>query len=507
MIGIQGVYTDQIYATCTKSVVTCQSPLQAYEEILKAIRLARQDRCGPCIVDLPIDLQSAKIPDNDLKVVADRYEADMTKSGQLLSSDDLNSLLQALAKAEKPLLWLGNGLRKLQRGTIETIINQLGIPYLTSWTANDLIDPIDRLNAGHAGTYGGRVGNLMLQSCDLLLCLGTRLAIPQKGYVDDELARGAEIFVVDCDPVELAKLGPRFTNKYQADAPSVLQQFHKSVLASTALQANSYHPWLEHLAALQESFPLVEACHRNPGWINSYEFMHHLGLAAPANVTFVTDMGTALISGFQVLVPRSGQRLFTSQGLGEMGYGLPGAIGAYYADPSRMVVCLNCDGGLMMNLQDLHSVISQEIPMKIVIFNNDGYLMIKHTQNAIVAGRRAGTDRASGLTCPDYEPLVKAFGFSYLRLTAEDKIDDTLAQFFSVSEPCVLEVFMAPDQLLVPKLSVSITAEGKLVSPPLEDLSPLIPLETLRHCLGVDLHPNSLGLQRGTEDAQGDAIY
>jgi acetolactate synthase-1/2/3 large subunit len=145
--------------------------------------------------------------------------------------------------------------------------------------------------------------------------------------------------------------------------------------------------------------------------------------------------------------------------------------------------------------------------MKIIIFNNDGYLMIKHTQNAIVAGRRAGTDRASGLTCPDYEPLVKAFGFFYLRLTVEDRVDTILEHFFSTSEPCVLEVFMSPEQLLVPKLSVSITAEGKLISPPLEDLSPLIPLEKLRHCLGVPLHPNSLGLQRGTEDAQGDAIY
>jgi len=507
MIGIQGVYTDQIYQTCTKSVVTCQTPLQAYEEILKAIRLARQDRCGPCIVDLPIDLQSAKIPDNDLKVMNSRYGTETINSDKSLSVADFNFLLEAFSKAKRPLLWLGNGLRRLPRGTIETIINQLGIPYLTSWTANDLIDPIDRLNAGHAGTYGGRVGNLILQSCDLLICLGTRLAIPQKGYVDDELAREAEIFVVDCDPIELAKLGPRFSNKYLADAPSVLQQLHQAVLASASLHALSYRPWLEHLAALQEAFPIVEACHRSPGWINSYEFMYHLGSAAPANVTFVTDMGTALISGFQVLVPRAGQRLFTSQGLGEMGYGLPGAIGAYYADPSRMVVCLNCDGGLMMNLQDLHSVIGQNIPMKIIIFNNDGYLMIKHTQNAIVAGRRAGTDRASGLTCPDYEPLVKAFGFFYLRLTVEDRVDTILEQFFSNSEPCVLEVFMSPEQLLVPKLSVSITAEGKLISPPLEDLSPLIPLDKLRHCLGVPLHPNSLGLQRGTEDAQGDAIY
>ena len=162
--------------------------------------------------------------------------------------------------------------------------------------------------------------------------------------------------------------------------------------------------------------PLVEECHRDEDWINSYSFIADLGRAAGSETTFVTDMGTALISSFQVLEPSDGQRLFSSQGLGEMGYGLPGAIGAWFADTSRKVICLNCDGGLMMNLQDLHSVISYEIPLKIVIFNNDGYLMIKHTQNAIVSGRRAGTDKGSGLSCPNYEPLVKALGFEYLSL-------------------------------------------------------------------------------------------
>jgi acetolactate synthase-1/2/3 large subunit len=235
--------------------------------------------------------------------------------------------------------------------------------------------------------------------------------------------------------------------------------------------------------------------------------MAQLGEAAPANTSFVTDMGTALISGFQVLEPRGGQRLFTSQGLGEMGYGLPGAIGAWFADPSREVICLNCDGGLMMNLQDLHSVISHGIPMKIVIFNNDGYLMIKHTQNAIVGGRRAGTDAGSGLSCPNYEPLVKAFGFAYHTLKKEDDSKQVIRTFLAQEQPTVLEVFMAPDQLLVPKLSVSITAEGKLVSPPLEDLSPLISMEQLEQLLLVPVHASSMALNRKVTEAKGDAIY
>ena len=504
MIGIQGVYVESIYETCTKSVVTCLDPEQVLRELAKACNLAKTDRQGPCIVDIPIDLQAARldVEQTERALTASLSPADRQLSG--LTSEDLHEVVDALQGSQAPLLWLGNGLRRLASDELQSLLKGLGIPYLTSWTATDLISPIEGLYAGHAGTYGGRAGNVLLQSCDLLITLGTRLAIPQKGYIDDELARRAEIFVVDCDPVELDKLGSRFTNKYVADAPTALTQIYESVQASCGMD---FSPWLDHLRLVRQEMPLVEACHQNDVWVDSYSFIADLGRLAGSDATFVTDMGTALISGFQVLEPSGGQRLFTSQGLGEMGYGLPGSIGAWFADRSRQVICLNCDGGLMMNLQDLHSVISHAIPMKIVIFNNDGYLMIKHTQNAIVAGRRAGTDKASGLSCPEYGPLVKSFGFSYLSLIKEDDSESVIREFLEADSPIVLEIYMAPDQLLVPKLSLSITADGNLVSPPLEDLSPLMPLEVLEQALQVPLHPKSLALDRVVPEVKGDAIY
>jgi len=504
MIGIQGVYVESIYKTCTKNVVTCQDPEQVLREVATALNFAKTDRQGPCIVDIPIDLQAARL---DVDVAESALAVPLSPIQPQLSclaSEDLHQLADALQKSQAPLLWLGNGLRRLASDDLRTLVKDLGVPYLTSWTANDLFSPIEGLYAGHAGTYGGRAGNVLLQSCDLLITLGTRLAIPQKGYLDDELARRAEIFVVDCDQVELDKLGSRFSKKFLADAPTALTQIHAVVQSVGQL---AIELWLEHVREVRQEMPLVEACHRNETWIDSYSFMAELGSAARSDVTFVTDMGTALISGFQVLEPSDGQRLFTSQGLGEMGYGLPGAIGAWFADADRKVVCLNCDGGLMMNLQDLHSVISHEIPLKIVIFNNDGYLMIKHTQNAIVGGRRAGTDAGSGLTCPNYESLVKAFGFRYLSLRKADLTSDVIQNFLQAEGPVILEVFMAPDQLLVPKLSVSITADGRLVSPPLEDLSPLLTLQSLKKNLLVPLHPKSISLDRVVSDSKGDAIY
>lgn len=504
MIGIQGVYMESIYGSCTKSVITCHSSEQVISEVVSAFFLAKADRPGPCIVDIPIDLQATKLDASKINNLIATFSPHTEPTVIGLGEELLSTLTRALQQAEAPLLWLGNGLRRLPRAILKNLIEDLGIPYLTSWSATDLFDPIAQLYAGHAGTYGGRAGNLILQSCDVLVTLGTRLAIPQKGYVDEELARRADIFVVDCDQVELDKLGHRFQNKYRADAPTVLQQLQTALAMVPRLQI---HPWLDHISHARHSLPLVEVCHTSNKWINSYVFMAELGEAAPANASFVTDMGTALISGFQVLEPKGGQRLFTSQGLGEMGYGLPGAIGAWFADPGREVICLNCDGGLMMNLQDMHSVISHGIPMKIVIFNNDGYLMIKHTQNAIVAGRRAGTDLGSGLSCPDYAPLVKAFGFDYITLRYGDDSAAVIRAFLNHESAIVLEVFMAPDQLLVPKLSVSITADGKLVSPPLEDLSPLISMEQLNQHLLTSIHPTSLKLDREVAEAKGDAIY
>ncbi|TVS01889.1 MAG: thiamine pyrophosphate-binding protein [Cyanobium sp. PLM2.Bin73] len=497
MVGVLGVYTERIFESCTKRVTTCMSVEKAFSEILYALKLCTTPRYGPCIVDIPIDVQSGSI---DLEVIEQlRAKASSTiipvPGG--LAEHELSSLTTAIKDAKEPLLWLGDGLRSVPPSKLQSLVSGLGIPYLTSWAATDLFDNIPSLYAGHAGVYGSRAGNLALQSCDLLLAIGTRLSVPQKGYVDSELARRAQIYVVDCDPVELEKLGPRFSSKFLADAPTVLEQLHKALSASPWLNEE----WLQHIAQLRSTFPLVESCHKSDTWINSYPFLADLGQLAPSNTTFVTDVGTAFLTAGQVLEPNGGQRLIMSQGLGEMGYGLTGAIGAWFADNSRLIVCLNTDGGLMMNLQELHSVISNRIPLKLVIFNNDGYLMMRHTQTAIVDGRRSGTDPQSGLSIPNYEPLVKVFGFDYISLRSGDNLTEKTEKFLAADGAVVLEVFMDPDQLLVPKLSVSIAPDGSFVSPPLEDLSPPIPLDQLKKYLLAPVLPNSEAIARPSADA------
>jgi acetolactate synthase-1/2/3 large subunit len=232
--------------------------------------------------------------------------------------------------------------------------------------------------------------------------------------------------------------------------------------------------------------------HRDQGgFINSYAFMDRLNAHFKPDQIVVTDMGTALLSGHQVLRIKTGQRLMTSLGLGEMGYGLPAAIGVSFARNRGEVLCLNCDGGMMMNLQELQTIAHHQLPVKIIIFNNDGYLMIKHTQKAVLGGRYSGTDKKSGVSCPDFGKVGKAFGLPTWRVRTWGDFDKVMPEFQNHAGPAICEVFMHPEQLFVPKLSLATQTDGSLISPPLEDLSPVLPRQTLKEAMLVGMHPKS----------------
>jgi acetolactate synthase-1/2/3 large subunit len=253
--------------------------------------------------------------------------------------------------------------------------------------------------------------------------------------------------------------------------------------------------WLAKCNAYQDHFPWVGPEHADKGgFMNSYRFMKRLNGFFKKDQIIVTDMGTALLCGHQALHIREGQRLMTSTGLGEMGYGLPAAIGVSFAQGRGEVMCLNCDGGMMLNLQELQTIAHHNLPIKLFIFNNDGYLMIKHTQNALFNTGYVGTDKASGISCPDFSKLATAFDMPAFQIRKWDECDDTLAKVQAATGPVICEVFMHPEQLFTPKLSLVAREDGTLVSPPLEDLSPLVPRDVLKSAMLVGIHEKSRSL-------------
>lgn len=486
MWGVQGYDSIAAVEKVTKYAVRVMEPADVLYELEKAYHTAGSGRPGPVWVDIPMDIQAARVDPATLRT----FVPDAMNAGP--SVDEAAArLLSLLAVAERPVLWLGNGIR-LARATdrVRAFIERLGAPTLVSWAGIDIIASAHPLVYGRAGTYGQRAANLVAQNADLVMAVGTRLAIPQIGYVLDEFARGAKLVMVDIDPDEITKLGERVTLPVVADAGT----FIDAVLTSNA-PTPSRPAWIARCEAYRRDYPWIGPEHDDHApFINSYRVLDRLSDHLKPDQVVVTDMGTALLSGHQVMRFDEGQRLMTSTGLGEMGYGLPGAIGASFARDRGEVMCLNCDGGMMMNLQELQTVVHHQLPIKLFIFNNDGYLMIKHTQTNLFSGRQVAVDRASGVSCPDFGALAMAWGIPAFQIRTWDDFEAVIPQVQAAAGPVICEIFMHPQQMFLPKLSLASRPDGTLVSPPLEDLSPLLPRDELRAAMIAGLHEKSAQL-------------
>jgi acetolactate synthase I/II/III large subunit len=489
MWGVQGYDSSLMVNKVTKYAGRITEPKTIRYELEKAYAITTEGRPGPVWIDIPMNIQSTMVEDNLI------IQYDLTSPEQSKPKDHLEEIIKNivtdLKNSNRPLIWLGHGIR-LAGATdlIETLLEQSGIPAIVTWAGIDMIDSEHPLVYGRAGTYGQRCANFVLQNCDYLLCIGTRMAIPQIGYEINELAREAQISVVDIDEDELLKYADRYKYTAAADAKVFLQEFLKQ---GVNFKIEKYAEWIDICNTYREKYPWVTSSDHpdKDGFINSYPFMERLGKYLKDNQIIVTDMGTALLSGHQVLKLKKGQRLLTSTGLGEMGYGLPAAIGASLATDRGEIICLNCDGGMMMNLQELQTMAHHQLPIKLFVFNNDGYLMIKHTQKALFKGRTIGTDLKSGVSCPDFSALAQAFKFKSFQIRTWDDFDKYIPEIQAYGGPLICEVFMHPQQAFVPKLSLAIQKDGTLISPPLEDLSPFISRDELKTNMLNGLHPKS----------------
>jgi len=482
--GVQGFASSEMVSGVTKYSTRIVNASLIDHELDKAYHISTSGRPGPVWLDVPMDIQGEMVdPDQLVKFVPPQIVP-------TVDENDVDRLINLFSAAKRPVLWLGQGIRL--SGALPQLVpllESLGAPALISWNGVDMVESDHRLLYGRAGVYGQRCANFVLQNADLVVALGTRLAIPQIGYDLTELAREAKFAVIDIDPTEVMKLRPRVTLPICADAGAVMTAL-LSRLKSTELP--HYDSWISRCDAWRERYPWVGPEHEDRhGFINSYRFMDRLSDAMKDDQIVVTDMGTALLSGFQALRIAHKQRLMTSTGLGEMGFGLPAAIGASFGRDRGEVLCLNCDGGMMMNLQELQTIVHHELPIKIIVFNNDGYLMIKHTQKSLFKGNYVGSNQCSGVTCPDYSKIAAAFGLPAYQIRTWSDFDSVIPAILDAQGPLICEVFMDPEQYFFPKLSVAQRKDGTLVSPPLEDLSPLLPRDELRENMLIGLHPKS----------------
>lgn len=469
MWGVQGFDSVDMVKKMTKYSVRLIEPKNVFYELEKCRHITLESRPGPVWIEIPMDIQSSMVDVEDCDhFVAPESEFQITEG----LDTQIDVVINSLRKAKRPILWLGHGIRMAGAHTkLEEFLNKLKVPALVSWAGLDMIDSDHEYVYGRAGVYGQRCANFVLQNSDYVLCIGTRLALPQIAYNHNELARDAQIDVVDIDWEEASKLKPRTRMSIVCDAGIFMNR-----LLEKCNDLEAKEQWIATCNKYRKDFPWVDVEHTNDdGYINSYPFMEILNRHFKPNQIAVTDMGTALLSGHQVIKIKPGQRFMTSTGLGEMGYGLPGAIGASFATGGGEIMCLNCDGGMMMNLQELQTVVHHNLPIKIFIFNNDGYLMIKHTQTALFKNNRVGVDSSNGVSCPDYSKVAAAFGIPSYQIRTFEDCDKYIPEVQNATGPVICEVFMHPKQVFSPKLGMQMLGDGSLVSSPLEDLSPLLP--------------------------------
>jgi len=494
--GVQGFDSVSVYAPITKFSKRILNSAEIAATITKAWAIAAESRCGVAYVDFPMDLQRKllDLPEAPLPSLVNGER--IWLAGETL--EQIKTCALSLSTAKQPLVYLGNGVRSAAAlNEALTLVEQHQIPFVLSWSAIDLIEDSHPLNMGRVGIYGDRAANILLQKADLLVCVGTRLAIPQIGYDKPDFARNAERWVVDIDPIEISKFQSPGWHTVVSDSTEFLHNL-ESFMSNP--NYSTRETWLAECRRVWDCLPREEQygdVDRNPTTtVHSSRIMECLNKIAPENSIFVTDVGAGLLSGHYSLRPKQGWRVITSQGLGEMGFGLPAAIGAHLADPMRPIICLNTDGGLMFNIQELETVRNLAIPLKLFVFNNEGYGMIRISQENLFEGRLAGIGPGSGVSFPNFADVASTFGLEHIIIQTENMAESALELALESTAPILIEVRMSPNQKYEPRLKTQKLPDGTLSSPPLDDVDPLISLEILEDLLGTRAHKNSY-LARG----------
>jgi len=346
---------------------------------------------------------------------------------------------------------LGHGIRAAGCQDLAPMLLNLGVPVVASWQAKDLVDNRHPAFLGCTGIYGNRGANKALANADQLVVLGNRLSL--WNISEHGLAAKPEVLMVDVDPIEATRLGAEYLSTPLSFFIRNLESARCPEWMKQCLDWNT--DWLEH--------------RDTEAYINSYKFTNALTPFLEPDHVIVTDMGAPLMSAHQVLRLKPPQRLMTSGGLGEMGVALPAAIGACFAG-AKHVLCLHADGGMMMNLQELQTILHHNLPIKIIIYENEGYLMMKHTQKAQSLIPH-GVSPRTGVSLPDYERLLRGWGFRVGSLRTSTDFSTLIPQLFGAEGPAAVIYHMDPEQPLVPKMTYRY--EGPtLVYDTLSDMSP-----------------------------------
>ena len=468
----------------------------------KAYHLAMSDRPGPCWLDIPLDIQGCYVETEELHGLAEGEQG--YRQGEIMEERvsrpvgetdpdrAASAVMEKLAEARRPVLYAGNGVRIA--GAVERLrilAHEMTVPVVTCWDSIDVMETDDSCYAGRGGTMGDRAGNFAVQNSDLLICIGTRLNIYQVGYSLDSWARAAYVVVNDIDPDELRKPTIRVDMGVCCDAGAfikALEDANQQLADNKGLTALR-EKWLDQCQTWKKKYPVIQPkCYAQEGAVNVYAFVDSLSHMLPPGSLTVVANGSASVVGSQTFYIGRDCRFMMNCGMSSMGYGLPAAIGVSEASGKGTVICIEGDGSIMMNLQELQTIATNRLPIKLFIINNNGYHQIRQTQNNIFHNGLVGVGPESGdLGFPAFDKLADAFGLPYMAIRTQKHLAEGLRGALAHPGPLVCEVVCDTKQIFEPKSATKKLPDGTLVSPPLEDMAPFLPRKELAENMYIEL--------------------
>jgi acetolactate synthase-1/2/3 large subunit len=475
-LGFQEADIIPLVSEITKYAAAIRNINDLRYHLDKAYYLATTGRKGPVWLDIPLDIQGANYDDEKL-INYPKFIPNLQEANTSPDRSKMFEVVQRLKESKKPVIMLGEEVRiSGASNLIEKLADRLGIPVVTEWNAHDLIDQDSYFQCGRPGTIGDRGGNYVVQSSDTLLCIGCQLSIRQISYEWKNFAKDAFIIAVNIDANELGKP----TINIDMPIVSCVRKFIEELLYIADNDFKLYiDNWVNWCRWINKKYPVVDATLQdNDKPINVYNFIKTLSEFTPKNTNVVLANGAACVCGLQAFEIRQNVRLFTNAGASSMGYGIAASVGAALADNRKnMTICIEGDGSIMMNLQEIQTIVQNRLNVKIFIINNDGYHSIKQTQNSLFNAEKkglCGADNTSGISFPSFEKIAQAFDVPYFKIKRINEMSSVIKEFIESKGYSICEIFTDPNQVFSPKLASKMNSDGSFFTPSLEYMSPFL---------------------------------
>lgn len=471
--GVQGINIKPLVENVTKYFITIDDPQKTEYYLEKAYYEATTGRPGPVWLDVPLDIQNTEV---DVKYM-EKYTPEKETEGRVSVKQAVKQAYKLLEKAERPVFLAGQGVSLAgARKEFYDYVNRVRIPVITARLGIDLIESDSDLYVGRPGNYGERAANFAIQNADLIISVGCRLASSLVGHSPKMFGKNAYIYVIDIDQKELDKPGVTIDYKAKLDCKDFLVAMEGERASHTL---PDYSGWIKLCNDWKANYPVVLPEYKEQTPVNSYYFIDKLSQYASADAAILVDTGSCFHVACQTWKVKKGQKYLTTGGLSSMGYWCAG-IGACMANEKKETLVITGDGSLQMNLQEFATIKHNKLPIKVFILNNNGYLLIRHTQHNFMEDRLVGESPKTGVWCPDSMEIAKAYGIKGVRIASVDEVEDKLQEVLAYEGAVICEV-MTPDwQLLIPRIASDKMPDGRLVARNYEDMFPYLPAEEVK---------------------------